>query len=1338
MFKRILPRALALILSAMFFVTLFCPLLAVSADEKTFRITEGNIVIGAEGAGLYVSVGEKRTTLSADTVIVIEGNSTTTQNTIQVKDNVTANIKLSGVRIDTKAFLKAPIELCGAEKVTLTLSGANTLSAGKYMAALQVGRYAKLSILGGGSLTARGGMGAAGIGGGWSDGVAGAPCGDIQIGGSVSVYSVGGDYGAGIGGGEGGNAASVTITDHASVKALGGKHASGIGSGSTARCGQIAISGSASVEALGGDYGAGIGGGYASATAKITLSASASVRARGGKGAAGIGGGKDGSATMISLSDNVTVRARGGEGAAGIGAGENAPLSVGVSISGLSTVFSIGGDGGAGIGGTNHTAGNLTLTDSVQVDAIGGKGAAGLGSGKDGNVLMISIDSRALINAYGGLSAAAIGTGENGSYGKISIFGSSSVYALGGKGGAGIGGGKNSTCGEMRLYGDTAIVAQGGNFGAGIGTGAKDTPDFAPSAGNLYIYGNASIRAAGGKDASGIGGGQNAAGGRVIVADSAKIEAFENITVAPEKESVEDKANYDRVTALIDSIRKDYKEFYTEESVKLLEEALNEVVYDLPASKQAQVDAYADKILYAINVLVEKPITYTVSASAESYQYGSEILISWKGVDKPGFSVVILKKGATYGEETLDEAWGVALGKPILSFSCVSDDSEVLAEKTVSLALGENHFLRKLCYTSLPEGEYTVHLCKGEDHTSVASADFKVTKNEALADYTALRAELRRIPTASSEGNYDAAAWTNVKNTVQEIKANLPLDQQAAVDALTARLKAAIDALLATEATAAEASVHSTRFFTLPDGTKETYTLSNLTHTASDEVRLILTAGNAPEAFAWGLIPLQSANVETPDENSVVSAINHVITPADITVGSKDASPASSLPASKIGAGAGCSMQGGFSITDSATFNGTTPNLSVRLEYGASIGTLVYHYSEGELFALPENISCPGYVFKGWSTDESGKNPVSGSFTLATDLTFYAHWDVIPVSIDPSFKFSSGILSERYEDTIRLKEASTNYTVSLTAGSLPNGLALEGTTGTISGIPTDLGTYTFTLRISDANGTTTDAEYSISIFETVEMTFTFYTAQNEHAATDGEILFHYSYYDRGNGALMESKPINITELLKENPEALQPGSVDSITLTVGAFVGEPATLYFENSVEDDGWRVEKVVISSPGGGGMSAFEKTYPMNTWVGNVDEVSFFESGAFIILIILLIILLSIVGIILFLRLRNNRPPQDTPPGDNGKETAENKAAQDPPSVPKPVAKPRTGAPTKAKAIPQATPRPRPHNVSKAPAKPQTNGSAPRPAAKPAPRPRPVQRPTEPKSDHSNTPKA
>ncbi len=138
-----------------------------------------------------------------------------------------------------------------------------------------------------GSLVATGGEGQAGIGGNAST-----ACGTVTVNGGI-VNAQGGDYGAGIGGGEGywnNNCHGGTVTvNGGSVNAQGGDEGAGIGGGCYSNGGIVTINGG-SVNAQGGDYGAGIGGSDEGNGGTLIVNGGI-VNAKAGRSGAGIGGG---------------------------------------------------------------------------------------------------------------------------------------------------------------------------------------------------------------------------------------------------------------------------------------------------------------------------------------------------------------------------------------------------------------------------------------------------------------------------------------------------------------------------------------------------------------------------------------------------------------------------------------------------------------------------------------------------------------------------------------------------------------------------------------------------------------------------------------------------------------------------------------------------------------------------------------------------------------------------------------------------------------------------------------------------------------------------------------
>ena len=194
----------------------------------------------------------------------------------------------------------------GEGNVNLNVEGTNTVSSGSNYAGVEKANAGNLTIgseSGSGELTANGGEYGAGIGGG-----------DAQSGNDITItggeiIANGGGYGAGIGGGWYGNGSDITISG-GEVTANGGRFAAGIGGGWSGNGSDITISGG-EVTANGGEAGAGIGGGYLHSGNDITISGG-EVNATGGTTGAGIGGGFNGDASDIAISKDSQVEAKGG------------------------------------------------------------------------------------------------------------------------------------------------------------------------------------------------------------------------------------------------------------------------------------------------------------------------------------------------------------------------------------------------------------------------------------------------------------------------------------------------------------------------------------------------------------------------------------------------------------------------------------------------------------------------------------------------------------------------------------------------------------------------------------------------------------------------------------------------------------------------------------------------------------------------------------------------------------------------------------------------------------------------------------------------------------------
>lgn len=305
----------------------------------------------------------------------------TTDNTVTVKSDKGQTAKVTLEDVNIKSSEKAAMTVTGNGSVQLELNGKNTLDssdadghAGLEKNAVE-GKgslYIKDDDKDGGSLTATGGEGGAGIGGS-------AKTSDGKKNNGVTTSNAWGNN---------------IVINGGTIDATGGKGAAGIGSGVNASGEQynfwtseefVTVTGG-NVTATGGEGGAGIGGAEGKDGYGLYFR-DGTIKATGTGGGAGIGGGSGAGANMVELGQSgagetdLTITAVGSAGAAGIGGGKGGSLHSFASYTGTTTAT--GGEGGAGIGSGEEGQGSVLYLCGGTLLAYGGEGANNLGNGKN-------------------------------------------------------------------------------------------------------------------------------------------------------------------------------------------------------------------------------------------------------------------------------------------------------------------------------------------------------------------------------------------------------------------------------------------------------------------------------------------------------------------------------------------------------------------------------------------------------------------------------------------------------------------------------------------------------------------------------------------------------------------------------------------------------------------------------------------------------------------------------------------------------------------------------------------------------------------------------------------
>ncbi|WP_299350785.1 putative Ig domain-containing protein [uncultured Shimia sp.] len=154
------------------------------------------------------------------------------------------------------------------------------------------------------------------------------------------------------------------------------------------------------------------------------------------------------------------------------------------------------------------------------------------------------------------------------------------------------------------------------------------------------------------------------------------------------------------------------------------------------------------------------------------------------------------------------------------------------------------------------------------------------------------------------------------------------------------------------------------------------------------------------------------------------------------------------------------------------TANGGEGPYTFSIESGALPDGLVLS-SEGAISGTPQQVGT--FSFRVFVVDGQG-NTGSGDYVT----------NVLPgvgiIEITPS-TLPAGLTSNPYEAQLSSSKGIAPYVYSTDAGSLPDGLTLEPSTGLISGVPQFPGTANFSVNVIDSQGNTGRINYGLVIDE---------------------------------------------------------------------------------------------------------------------------------------------------------------------------------------------------------------------------------------------------------------
>ncbi|MHC4713164.1 MAG: putative Ig domain-containing protein, partial [Planctomycetota bacterium] len=244
------------------------------------------------------------------------------------------------------------------------------------------------------------------------------------------------------------------------------------------------------------------------------------------------------------------------------------------------------------------------------------------------------------------------------------------------------------------------------------------------------------------------------------------------------------------------------------------------------------------------------------------------------------------------------------------------------------------------------------------------------------------------------------------------------------------------------------------------------------------------TISGTPTAYGTSNFTVEVEDDWSPP-NSDQQALSITVDPADLDI------TTTSLDEGRVGVS--------FSDTVEAA-GGATP-YSWSVVSGSLPGGLSLNSSTGVISGTPTSSGTSNFTMEvedDWTPQDSDQQALS--------ITVYADLEVTTTSLP------GGQVGVSYSQTVQATGGKTPYTWSVVSGSLPAGLSLGSSTGTISGTPTAHGTSNFTVEVSDDQSPADSDQQALSITvdpETLEITTT--------SLPDGQVGVSYSQAVQATG-----------------------------------------------------------------------------------------------------------------------------------------------------------------------------------------------------------------------------
>jgi len=239
----------------------------------------------------------------------------------------------------------------------------------------------------------------------------------------------------------------------------------------------------------------------------------------------------------------------------------------------------------------------------------------------------------------------------------------------------------------------------------------------------------------------------------------------------------------------------------------------------------------------------------------------------------------------------------------------------------------------------------------------------------------------------------------------------------------------------------------------------------------------------------------------------------------------------------------------GVSIVTTTLPNGA-PNVPYSASLNATGGVLTYLWSVA-IGNLP-----PGLVLDPAKGQISGTPTTAGTYPFTIQVTDFVKGTATKaytITIGPlltitTLSLPGGALTQPYSQTLATINGTAPFVWTVSSGTPPPGLQLNGLTGAITGTPTSLGTFPFTVQVTDANSAIATRSFSITIANPLAITSGDFSANvltavsQTLAATGGTPPYTWS-----SGTLPTGLQLSTTGVISGTPAA---GGTSAVLFTV--------------------------------------------------------------------------------------------------------------------------------------------------------------------------------------------